>query len=482
MDNNDFEGKIDGKGELELYRSFWDRLKEAVSAPEVSRRLVKAVGKKKRLDWYSIRNYDLSEKRDDELITDFPRNGDIVLVLECENQTEGETFIKFNSPNSDAFDLAKYRKLRHNFSNLYLTNKATEDKKTLYLLFARGDWDIERHHPEEEIMAINADTVDSIHASASAEANKLIALGSDAKFPDGVVRNIQSEIYANRPGSPVVGDMFIATDTGQILICFTAGAWTDITISTAADVSFTPAGDIVATDVQAAIEELDTEKLAKALFDANTILAANADNTPLALTIAEQRLVGRITGGNIAALTAAQVRTLLNVADGAIANLVEDTSPQLAANLDAQNHSINNLLGIGATPISAAQWGYLGGSSGIDHFVDRGDPAAWDKQVGDFTTDGAYHDLDLSAIVPAGATAVLISGYIQDDAINSYLAFRKNGNAQAKIQAVVRTQVIDNPMDFCFIVACDVNRVIEYVGAAVTFTAINFVVSGWWIP
>jgi len=34
-------------------------------------------------------------------------------------------------------------------------------------------------------------------------------------------------------------------------------------------------------------------------FDANTILAANDDNTPLALTIAEQEVVGRLTGGNI---------------------------------------------------------------------------------------------------------------------------------------------------------------------------------------
>lgn len=49
----------------------------------------------------------------------------------------------------------------------------------------------------------------------------------------------------------------------------------------------------------------------KTLFDANTILAADSDNTPAALTVAEQRLVGRITGGNIDDLTGAQVRTLL---------------------------------------------------------------------------------------------------------------------------------------------------------------------------
>lgn len=57
--------------------------------------------------------------------------------------------------------------------------------------------------------------------------------------------------------------------------------------------------------------------LQNSLFDANTILAADTDNTPAAVTVAEQRLVGRITAGNITALTAAQIRTLINVEDGA---------------------------------------------------------------------------------------------------------------------------------------------------------------------
>ncbi len=50
-------------------------------------------------------------------------------------------------------------------------------------------------------------------------------------------------------------------------------------------------------------------------YDANTILQATADNTPVAITIAEQRLLGRITGGNITALTAAEIRTLLVLAE-----------------------------------------------------------------------------------------------------------------------------------------------------------------------
>lgn len=89
---------------------------------------------------------------------------------------------------------------------------------------------------------------------------------------------------------------------------------------------------------QIAITDLLTRALKTSLFDANTILAANADDTPAALTIAEQRLIGRITSGNIAALTAAQIRTLIDVAEGSTKGLsvVEKTitnSQLLRANL-----------------------------------------------------------------------------------------------------------------------------------------------------
>lgn len=68
-----------------------------------------------------------------------------------------------------------------------------------------------------------------------------------------------------------------------------------------------------ATNVNAAGAVMESD------YNANTILAATADNTPSALTVDEQTLVGRITAGEITDLSAAQVRTLLNVADGATA-------------------------------------------------------------------------------------------------------------------------------------------------------------------
>jgi hypothetical protein len=61
-------------------------------------------------------------------------------------------------------------------------------------------------------------------------------------------------------------------------------------------------------------EAATTDYVTKALFDANTILFATTDNTPAALTVAEQTLVGRKTGGAIASLTPAEIMNIIWVA------------------------------------------------------------------------------------------------------------------------------------------------------------------------
>lgn len=57
--------------------------------------------------------------------------------------------------------------------------------------------------------------------------------------------------------------------------------------------------------------EIDT--VLKDLFDANTILSANSDNTPVALTVAASTIVGRGAAGNIDALTASETKTILAI-------------------------------------------------------------------------------------------------------------------------------------------------------------------------
>lgn len=53
----------------------------------------------------------------------------------------------------------------------------------------------------------------------------------------------------------------------------------------------------------------------KSSFNAQTVLAAITDDTPTAVTLTEQTLLGRITGGNVAALSVEQILTMLGIAD-----------------------------------------------------------------------------------------------------------------------------------------------------------------------
>ena len=87
--------------------------------------------------------------------------------------------------------------------------------------------------------------------------------------------------------------------------------------------------------------EAASDYVAKASYDAQSILAATLDNTPAALTIGEQTLVGRKTGGNVEALSALDARTVLGLGSMAlaatgdyVANAAYDAQTILAATLD----------------------------------------------------------------------------------------------------------------------------------------------------
>jgi len=111
--------------------------------------------------------------------------------------------------------------------------------------------------------------------------------------------------------------------------------------------------------------------------------------------------------------------------------------------------------------------------------VDRGDPSSADWAIGDLTADNAWHDLDLSSIVPAGAGHVLLR--VEGDvAQQQEVLFRENGNSNAynvsglKFYGESRTH-----RDDC-IVAVDSSRTIEYkISAALNY--LNITVGGWWI-
>ena len=77
-------------------------------------------------------------------------------------------------------------------------------------------------------------------------------------------------------------------------------------------------------------------------FNANTILKADSDDTPIALTVTEQTLIGRITSGVITALTASEVRTLINVEDGA--DVTDSTNVDSAGAVMGNDYDANTIL------------------------------------------------------------------------------------------------------------------------------------------
>ena len=113
-------------------------------------------------------------------------------------------------------------------------------------------------------------------------------------------------------------------------------------------------------------------------------------------------------------------------------------------------------------------------------YVDRGDPAAADKVKANLTCDSTWRDWDLSGIVPAGASAVLIRVYMQRDDAAGSLLLRKKGNSNSfNVGGVTHGEA--GTINWGEItVACNANRVIQYFGIGATWTALNLTVAGWW--
>lgn len=116
---------------------------------------------------------------------------------------------------------------------------------------------------------------------------------------------------------------------------------------------------------------------------------------------------------------------------------------------------------------------------GFGRFVQRL-TNAWDKQVGDFITDGnnKVDGLDLSAIVPAGATGVMLRLGLLDNAVDSYLYITHSvGSSITGFRG--GTQVANVEIEQIVPIPIDTDRKLDYTGKNLAFAAINLAVVGW---
>ena len=122
----------------------------------------------------------------------------------------------------------------------------------------------------------------------------------------------------------------------------------------------------------------------------------------------------------------------------------------------------------------------LNGQQIAGEYISRSNPSGNDFEIGNFTTDGNWYDLDLSSLVPAGAVAVHLYVGLTDDNTAWNLKFRKNGETGQNV-AAPQCHIANVDQKQECIVALDSGRIIEYRAPAIVITAINIIVRGWWL-
>jgi len=114
-------------------------------------------------------------------------------------------------------------------------------------------------------------------------------------------------------------------------------------------------------------------------------------------------------------------------------------------------------------------------------FIDRGDPVNYDFWKDDFIFDSNFHELDLSAIVPENAKAVLLSVLATHLQASTLFIFREHGNANAINVSQGVTQVADMEYRCDFVTPIGPDRKIDYYTTAGVWEAFFVSVKGWWL-
>lgn len=114
-----------------------------------------------------------------------------------------------------------------------------------------------------------------------------------------------------------------------------------------------------------------------------------------------------------------------------------------------------------------------------DKFYDRGDPAAADFAHTDLTIDNDWHSLDLSSIIPAGVSLVLLRVVLNCSDGWRNVLFRTHGNSNTINTSYIRNFSAGSEIPFDVYVTPDSDGVIDYKVTPDTWSKLTIAVAGW---
>ena len=139
------------------------------------------------------------------------------------------------------------------------------------------------------------------NAQTAAEAARDAALSALDSFDDRYLGTKTSDPTLDNDGNALVAGALYFNSVSGVMRLYTGTVWVAAYVQgVAADIGFTPAGNIAATNVQSAIQELDTEKIATSAIG-STVQAYDADTAKTdvvqTFTAAQRGAITTLTDG-----------------------------------------------------------------------------------------------------------------------------------------------------------------------------------------
>lgn len=115
-------------------------------------------------------------------------------------------------------------------------------------------------------------------------------------------------------------------------------------------------------------------------------------------------------------------------------------------------------------------------------YIDRGSISTADFTLVDFTIDGYFHDLDLSAIVPVNARLVLMRVTLLVPPPGwRFAKWKPSFHVGTSNQSATPAQIPYNTWCYDILVAMNEDQKISYNMDNGTWSAINLYIRGWWL-